>query len=125
MARLFPLVIIVTVVAGLAWLLRRLLAASAPPAASATYRPKARWRPADAARARQGAVQVMTRGELAGLRDAYSSAPINPDGDLLSCARCHAMYHRASMDELKHDNAGRCVVCSGTEFGPVRLTDGH
>lgn len=123
MARFFPLLIAAAVVAGLAWLLRRALQTPPPAGGHGTYRPHARRGRSTADAAAAGAVHVMSRRQLAGLRDAYSSAPIDPDAELLACARCQAVYHRHSIDELERDNGGRCIGCGGKAFGPVRVDD--
>ncbi len=100
----------------------------AEPSRKGTFRPRART--GAAGRAGQGAadvdvdsVQVLSRRELAGLRDAYSSAPIDPSQALRCCCGCQALYHASSVLALAAENAGRCTVCSGTAFAPVRLAD--
>jgi hypothetical protein len=123
MARLLPLLIAAALVAGLAWLLRRALQAPPPAGGRGTFRPHARWRRPAADAAPAGAVQVLRRAQLAGLRDAYSSAPIDPDAELFACTRCQAVYHHHSVVALERDNDGRCVGCGGRAFGPVRVDD--
>jgi hypothetical protein len=66
---------------------------------------------------------VMSRSELAGLRDAYSSAAIDAHQPLRCCCGCQAVYHFTSLQALNAENAGRCAVCSGTAFAEVRLAD--
>jgi hypothetical protein len=86
-----------------------------------TYRPKSRWGfPGQDGDAR-GVVHVMHRSELQGLRDAYSSAPIDPDRPLLRCGSCQAMYQAESVAALDRQNDGRCVSCNGTDLAAVHV----
>jgi hypothetical protein len=85
-----------------------------------TYRPKPRWGMPGGGGAR-GVVHVVNRRDLAGLRDAYSSAPIDPDHPLLRCGQCQAMYHAESVAALDRQNAGRCSVCGGTDLAAVHV----
>ncbi len=93
-----------------------------------TFRPRARpghagWAGQPAADVDVDTVQVLSLRELAGLRDAYSSAPIDPGQTLRCCCGCQALYHATSLEALRVENAGRCAVCGGTAFAPVRLAD--
>jgi hypothetical protein len=120
MARLFPILIFI----GFCfWLLVRW---SASPRGGATYRPRPRWpdwfgtgQKATAS----GTVHVVRRRELAGLRDAYSSAPIDPVRPLFRCGKCLSIYQGDSIAVLQSENGGRCMVCEGSDLGPVRLAD--
>ncbi len=120
MPRLLPFLIFV----GLCfWLVFRV---SLIPRDSRTYRPRPRWSDwfgAQDASAEPGTVHIVHRGELTGLRDAYSSALIDPAKPLFRCAKCLSMYHGDSVEVLKRENGGRCMVCGGTDLGPVRLAD--
>jgi hypothetical protein len=119
--RLLPWMVLLALVAGLGWAWRR-LGAPPPTHAGRTYRPRASRRPASAAAA-PGQTHVLSRSRLAGLRDAYSSAPVDSRQPLASCARCQAVYQLASLAALRHDNGGRCAVCGGTDIGPVTVID--
>lgn len=120
MARLLPFLIFI----GLCfWLIFRW---SALPRSDRTYRPRPRWpdwfgagEQGDAA----GTVHIVRRSELAGLRDAYSSAPIDAAQPLFRCAKCLSLYHGESVIVLKRENGGCCTVCGGTDLGPVRIAD--
>jgi hypothetical protein len=120
MARLLPFFIFI----GLGfWLIFRM---SALPRAGRTYRPRARWPDwfgAEDKPTQAGTVHIVKRGELAGLRDAYSSAPVDSAKPLFRCGKCLSMYHAESVAVLKRENGGNCVVCGGTDLGPVRLAD--
>lgn len=98
-----------------------------------TYRPKPRWadlfeeitgraapRPAAPP---SGLVHIVKRSELAGVRDAFSSAPIDPGAALARCGKCLSLYHETSRAALERENHGRCVVCSSTDLGRVSLVD--
>ena len=58
---------------------------------------------------------------LDGLRDAYSSAAIDPDAPLWRCGGCHACYHRQSVQALESHNAGRCTLCGSDDLRPVQV----
>ncbi|MEZ5739444.1 MAG: hypothetical protein R3E68_08300 [Burkholderiaceae bacterium] len=85
-----------------------------------TYRPRRR---AQAGKGGDGATFLSPRADLAGLRDAFSAEPIDPDRALLRCPSCQAMYHADSVVTLRRENAGRCASCAGTRFDPVQVTD--
>ena len=120
MARLLPFLIFI----GLCfWLIFR---TSALPRTGRTYRPRPRWPDwfgAAAKPAAAGTVHIVRRRELAGLRDAYSSAPIDSGQPLFRCGKCLSIYHGESVAVLKRENGGACMVCGGTDLGPVRLAD--
>jgi hypothetical protein len=120
MARILPFFIFI----GLCfWLIFRM---SALPRDARTYRPRPRWPDwfgTDEKPVQPGTVHIVRRGELAGLRDAYSSAPIDASRPLVRCGKCLSMYHADSVAVLKRENGGHCMICGGTELGPVRLAD--
>jgi hypothetical protein len=120
MARILPFLIflVIAVVFTLAF-------TSARRGPRGTYRPRARWRfGTDAAPpAKAGTVHIVPRGQLAGLRDAYSSAPLDADRPLARCGACQAFYHAESVQALRRDNHGRCAVCGSTDLGPVRIAE--
>jgi hypothetical protein len=70
-----------------------------------------------------GTVHLVRRAELEGLRDAYSSAPIDLAQPLLRCGRCLATYHAASVAELDRSNGGLCVVCGNHDLAAVYVAD--
>jgi hypothetical protein len=93
-----------------------------------THRPRPKWRfgSTDAPpRARAGTVHIVERTQLAGLRDAYSSEPVDAARALARCGGCQALYHMESVHALRRDNHGRCAVCGSTDLGPVRIADDH
>jgi hypothetical protein len=91
------------------------------------YRPRASpwgWPRRTAGRAAEsgaGANWVVPRRELEGVRDAYSSAAIDPDAPLWRCGGCQACYHRASLEALESANARRCALCGSDDLRPVRI----
>ena len=120
MARLIPILVF------LAMLLVLALTLSPRSRPRGTFRPRPKWRhPFDESVAESPgkAVHIVQRGQLAGLRDAYSSAPLDPDQRLVRCGDCQAFYHAASAEALASENNGRCVVCGGRDLGTVRLAD--
>jgi hypothetical protein len=121
MARLFPILLFIAMAIGFIIVFSRL--GRGP---RGTYRPRARWRfgqgeapPAG----RPGTVHIVPRTQLADLRDAYSSAPIDADRPLARCGACLAFYHAESVQALRKDNHARCAVCGSTDLGPVRVAD--
>lgn len=91
-----------------------------------THRPRAKWRfgtEAGPPPARPGTVHIVPRAQLAGLRDAYSSEPLDDSRALARCGGCQAFYHAESLQALRRDNHGRCAVCGSTDLGPVRIAE--
>jgi hypothetical protein len=64
---------------------------------------------------------VASRAELDGVRDAYSSAAIDPSRALHRCGGCQATYHDTSVAALRSDNGGRCVLCGNTDLQPLHV----
>jgi len=97
------------------------------PRSDRVYRPRAgpwgyRGRMAGgAAQPDAGTNWVVARRELEGVRDAYSSAAIDPDAPLWRCGGCQACYHRASVDALESGNGGRCALCGSGDLRPVQV----
>lgn len=118
MARLLPLLIFVLV--GIVLLMARRSASSAP-RDGFTFRPRAWSR--RGARADEGGVAAVRRGDLAGLRDAYSGEPLDPARPLVRCAGCLAIYHADNAGVLARDNGGRCAACGGTDFAAVKIVE--
>jgi hypothetical protein len=81
------------------------------------FRPRAGGRPASSAPGHW----VASRAELDGVRDAYSSAAIDPSRPLHRCGDCQATYHEASVAALRRDNGGRCALCGGTDLRPLHV----
>ena len=125
MARLWPLLLLFGVFFVLIALLRRY---GGPPRSGTTDGTSYRPRPAAGGAPRSvdaadGAPLVMRCAELAGLRDAYSSAPIDAAQPLHACARCQALVHGASLQVLRESNHGRCPVCQHRGFRSVHVID--
>ena len=90
-----------------------------------TYRPRQRWNgPFGGDATPAGTVHVVKRSEVAGVRDAYSSAPIDPAKPLLRCGKCLSLYHSESVAALDRENGGRCATCGGTDLAAVHVVDG-
>jgi hypothetical protein len=92
-----------------------------------TYRPRQRWDDFFGGRRQgegdPGLTHLAKRGELIGLRDAFSSAPLDPAQPLYRCSGCQSFYHHGSVEVLARENRHRCTVCGGTDIGPVRVVD--
>jgi hypothetical protein len=97
------------------------------PRSDRVYRPRANpWgfpgrTAGQAADAGAGTNWVVPRGALEGLRDAYSSAPIDPDAPLWRCGGCQACYHRLSVQALESHHAGRCALCGSDDLRPIQV----
>jgi hypothetical protein len=120
MARFLPLIVFVAVCF---WLISRI---SGLPRGARTYRPRPRWQDWGGGvqkSVKPGTVHIVRHGELAGLRDAYSSAPIDPAQSVFRCGKCLSVYHASSIAVLQRENGGCCMVCGGTDIGPVRFAD--
>jgi len=85
------------------------------------WRPKSRARAGQRGRAHQhdDTALMLRPGDIAGLRDAYSGAPLDASTPLVQCANCQAFYHVASTTILRRDNAGRCASCGSRDFRAV------
>jgi len=117
MARLLPLLLFAALVAMIAYSLRQAVRARS----DRVYRPRP-----GAFRGRgdghaQGEHWVVRRDELAGVRDAYSSAAIDPDAPLYRCGGCQACYHTDSIAALRAQNRGRCALCGSDDLQTVRV----
>lgn len=124
MARLFPLLLALAVF--LVWLIARQQAGR--PRSDRTYRPRAnpRGRAGAESSAWSGDVDpgsdwVVARSELAGVRDAYSSAELDASKPLYRCGGCQAYYHRSSLDALRAQNFGRCTLCGSQDLRAVQV----
>lgn len=124
MARLIPLLLALAVF--LIWLIARQQADR--PRSDRTYRPRANARgrgdaasSAWAGGADPGTDWVVARSQLAGVRDAYSSAELDASKPLYRCAGCQAYYHRSSLDALRAQNFGRCTLCGSQDLRAVQV----
>ncbi|MCU0765369.1 MAG: hypothetical protein MUF32_05060 [Burkholderiaceae bacterium] len=122
MARLLPLLLALAAVL-LVLFARRQAARSRD---QRTYRPRGGFRPGHAAprggSAADGAPWVVRRSELEGLRDAWSSAALEPSRPLHRCGGCQAFYHADSLRALQADNGGRCALCGSDDLRVVHVT---
>jgi DNA-directed RNA polymerase subunit RPC12/RpoP len=85
------------------------------------WRPKSRARAGQRGRAHQhdDTALILRPGDVEGLRDAYSGAPLDASRPLVQCAKCQAFYQVARTTILQRDNAGRCASCGGRDFRAV------
>jgi len=88
-----------------------------------TYRPRPSSRHGwgGSGHAADGTQWVVRRAELEGLRDAYSSAALDPGQPLHRCGGCQAYYHQSSLNALKADNHGRCALCGSDDLRAVHV----
>lgn len=120
MSRLVPLLVVI----GLVFFFWGFFLRIGRPRGARTYRPRARWGAPAGGDAPPGTVHVVKASDLAGVRDAYSSAPIDPAKPLLRCGRCLSLYHSESVAALDRENRGRCATCGGTDLAAVHVVDG-
>jgi hypothetical protein len=90
------------------------------------YRPRGGFRGPFGAGGRPAAPEsgtnwVVARADLEGLRDAYSSAAVDPSASLTRCGGCQAVYHASSLAALRAENGGRCVLCGSRDIRPVQV----
>lgn len=116
MARLFPLLVLLALVA-LALVVRR----HSRPRSDRVYRPRAQPFGRRSAAPGGDANWVASRADVEGVRDAYSSENIDPGRVLYRCGGCQAWYHDASVDALEREHGGRCALCGGADMREVRL----
>jgi hypothetical protein len=98
------------------------------PRSDRTYRPRRNPWPGSfgaAAPAGKGGASGLNwtarRAEVEGVRDAYSSAALDPDAPLYRCGGCLAFYQQSSVRSLAAENGGRCALCGGHDLRPVRV----
>lgn len=96
------------------------------PGSDRLFRPRASRGPsrrpgAEAAAAGQPVNWVVRRAELQGVRDAYSSASVDPDAPLWCCTHCQAVYHASSRAALAAQNGGHCALCGGGDLRPLQV----
>lgn len=117
-----PLLLALLLIVAIIVLLRTLANAERRPRSEHAYRPRGRSRPAGATHeAEAGTHWVATRAELEGLRDAYSSAPLDLARPLVRCGDCQAHYQADSLVALRREHSGRCALCGGDDLRPVHL----
>lgn len=117
MARLLPLLL--ALAALLLFVLVRQQAAR--PRTDRTYRPRPSARPAAGASGKDDTQWVARRADIEGLRDAYTSAALDPAEPLFRCGGCQAYYHRTSLDALKRHNRGGCALCGSHDLRAVHV----
>lgn len=124
MARLIPLLLLL--VALLIVVLAR--QQTSQPRSDRTYRPRAAPRRRGGASSSAAATHparssnwLVSRAELEGVRDAYSSAAVDPAAPLYCCAGCQAYYHQDSVDALVASNRGHCALCGSGDLRSVRV----
>jgi hypothetical protein len=124
LARLIPLLLLIVALLVVFFARQQ----SSRPRSDHTYRPRAApWRRGgtaaggSAAHPAGGSNWLVSRAELEGVRDAYSSAALDPSAPLYCCAGCQAYYHQDSVDALAANNRGRCALCGGGDLRAVRV----
>ena len=117
-----PQVLALAALVAVAILVQRFVAQSAQAARRDRYRPQPRPAPQPAARKSGGSV-LLTRAQLAGIRDPLTAAPIDPSATLLACCDCQSVYHHASVAALGNENRGRCLNCESRSFDAVRVVE--
>jgi hypothetical protein len=86
-----------------------------------TYRPRKRRRESsDRSRGAEDLYELKA-ADLAGIRDAYSGAELDPARPLVRCTRCLACFHAASAEVLLRENGGRCPACGAADFRAVTV----
>jgi hypothetical protein len=65
---------------------------------------------------------VLTRAQLAEVRDALSGAGLDADAENFRCARCQSYYSVASVRALANENGARCISCRSIHRIPVEVS---
>lgn len=86
-----------------------------------TYRPRGRGWAGKSNGDADGSTFIVSRAELAGVRDSFSAEPIDSARAIMRCPGCQAFYHADSVATLSRENRGKCVNCSSTAFDPVQV----
>jgi hypothetical protein len=86
-----------------------------------TYQPGQRR--AGQAATQAGTPFIMARAQLKGLRDALTSATLDPAQPLSRCGQCSSIYHQSSIDALHASHKSACIACGSTDLAPVLLQD--
>jgi hypothetical protein len=118
MARLLPLLLFLAIFVLVAAFARR---EAARVRSDRVFRPRSGAFGARRRAGGQGERWVIRREDLAGVRDAYSSAAIDPDAPLYRCGGCQACYHGSSVAALRAENYGRCALCGSNDLQPVSV----
>jgi hypothetical protein len=87
-----------------------------------TYQPS-KQSDAQTETASTGTPFVMSRQQVRGLRDALTSASINPKEPLACCGQCKSLYHQSSLEALRASHQTSCVTCGSTDLSAVLFSD--
>jgi hypothetical protein len=66
---------------------------------------------------------ILTRAQLAQVRDALSGASLDPDRENFRCARCQSYYSVESVRALASENGARCLSCHSIHRVPIEVAD--
>jgi DNA-directed RNA polymerase subunit RPC12/RpoP len=114
-----PRIVVLLLVAIVSlWAMLGFVAHQSQRAARGTFRPRRRF---GMGKGGAGLAHLVRREELAGTRDAYSSAPIDPDAEIYRCGACLAFYHADSLRALTASNEGRCAACGSRDITPAQV----
>lgn len=61
----------------------------------------------------------MAAPEADAATDFFTGAALDPDGAIVRCDDCRALYHPDTVAMLVEHNAGRCASCGGTALHPL------
>lgn len=118
-----PRLILIVGIVFLGGMLLRKLRDSGWFGSQTTYRPHQRPFGSGPASKSGSATFLVSRAELAGIRDSFSAEPIDPGRALMRCPGCQSFYHADSVKVLERENSGQCVTCQATHFDPVQVTN--
>lgn len=115
--RLIPLFVLAWLAMLLAFVVSVALRGGVRQADPRRYRPRASHRPPgtrfdDAPREGGGAAADAPT-------DFFTGAALDPDGAIVRCDDCRALYHPDTVAMLAEHNGGRCASCGGTTLLPV------
>lgn len=117
-----PHLVVLLLLVAVAVVAQRVIAGAMRSRSDQTFRPRGRgWKMPEPEQ--PGTTVLMSREQLAGLRDPFTAEPIDPRARLMRCCGCQSVYHEPSLAVLQRENRGRCVTCDGRAFEPVLVTD--
>lgn len=114
------LILLLLIAAVSVWAVLGFVAHQSQRAARGTFRPRRRF---GMDKGGAGLVHLVRRDDLAGMRDGYSSAPIDPAAELYRCGACRVFYHADSLAALRASNQGRCAACGSRDITPAQVVE--
>jgi hypothetical protein len=117
--RLIPLFVIAWLALLLAFAVSVALRGGVRHADPRRYRPRASHRPAGTRFDDAPPAGDAAPADADAPTDFFTGAALDPDGAIVRCDDCRALYHPDTVAMLAVHNGGRCASCGGTALLPV------